>query len=147
MVLKCACLYPWHLSLKRQNHFQDNGIKLKKKNEMTYNVGTELVLPAIRRRYSQSNRLKITVIKKYDLFLKSSRYRPTSNLKVSTEHLVDTSNRWKQLLVRNLARLKGRTRTIIWKKNVGNAKSLYLKITRQNCNLFVKIVLSNQTTL
>ena len=31
---------------------------------MTYNLGEELVLPTIRRRYSQSNGLKITVINK-----------------------------------------------------------------------------------
>ena len=42
---------------------QDNGIKLAN-FEMTYNFGKELVLPAIRRRYSQSNGLKVTVIKK-----------------------------------------------------------------------------------
>ena len=31
---------------------------------MTYNLGKQLVLPGIRRRYSQSNGLKITVINK-----------------------------------------------------------------------------------
>ena len=40
---------------------QDNCIKLTN-FEMTYNLGKEFVLPAIRNRYSQSNRLKITVI-------------------------------------------------------------------------------------
>ena len=47
---------------------QDNGIKLAN-FEMTYNLGKELVLPAIRRRYSQSNGLKITVIYKISCFL------------------------------------------------------------------------------
>ena len=42
---------------------QDNGIKLTN-FEMTYNLGKDLVLPAIRRGYSQSNGLKITVINK-----------------------------------------------------------------------------------
>ena len=42
---------------------QDNNIKLTN-FEMTYNLEKELVLPAIRGRYSQSNALRITVINK-----------------------------------------------------------------------------------
>ena len=42
---------------------QDNSIKLTS-FEMTYNLGKELVLPAIRRRYSQSYGLKLIVIDK-----------------------------------------------------------------------------------
>ena len=42
---------------------QDNGIKLTH-FEITYNLGKELVLPPMRRRCSQSNELKITVIDK-----------------------------------------------------------------------------------
>ena len=50
-------------NLNAKSILQDNGIKLTN-FEMTYNVGKELVLPARRRRYSQSNGLKITAINK-----------------------------------------------------------------------------------
>ena len=41
----------------------DNIVKLTN-FEMAYNLGKELILAAIRRRYSQSNGLKVTVINK-----------------------------------------------------------------------------------
>ena len=46
-----------------KNILQDNSIKLTN-FEMTYNLGKVLVLPAIIRRYIQSNDMKITVINK-----------------------------------------------------------------------------------
>ena len=100
---------------------EDNSIKLRN-FEMTCNLGKELVLPALRRIYSQSNRLKITLINKIRY-----QHRPVPNLRISTQHLVDASNMWKLLLVRNLTKLKRRSWTISWKQNVGNAKSLYVK--------------------
>ena len=124
---------------------QDNGIKLIN-FEMTYNLGKKLAFPAIRR-YSQSNGLKITLINKIRRALESTRYRLAPNLRISTQHLVHASNLRKLLLVRNLKRLKGRNWAISWKQNVRNAKSLYIKSTKQNCNLSVKIVLSNKTLL
>ena len=51
---------------------------------MTYNLGKELVLPAIRRRYSQSNGLKITVINKVRRVLGIN--------EVSTRHQLENFN-------------------------------------------------------
>ena len=71
---------------------QDNGIKLTS-FEMTYNFGKELVLPSIRRRYNQSNGLKITVINKTGHVLGIKKVsEPAPNLRTSTQHLIDASN-------------------------------------------------------
>ena len=62
LLLECTCIYPWTCCSNAKTILQDNVIQLIN-FEMTYNLGKELVLSAIRR-YSQSNRLKITVINK-----------------------------------------------------------------------------------
>ena len=62
---------------KTKTILQVNRIKLTS-FEMTYNLGKKIVLLAIRKIYSQSNELKITVIKK-GVFLESTRYRSTPN--------------------------------------------------------------------
>ena len=81
---------------------QDNGIKLTN-FEMTYNPGEEWVLPAIRRRYSQSNGLKIIVINIITRVLGINEASPCAQLENFN------ANMWKLLLVRNLTRLKGRS--------------------------------------
>ena len=76
---------------------------------MIYDLGKELVLPEIIRRYSQLTGLKVTVINEIRLFLGINEVLAHPNQRISAQNLVDASNVWKLLLVKNLTWLKGRS--------------------------------------
>ena len=123
---------------------EDSGMKLTN-FEMTYNLGKELVLPAIRKRYSQSTGLKITVINKITHVLgidEVSTQPQPENFNLTFGRCFKCVAAFFSKKSYNTEREKLNNKLNVW-----NAKSLYVKSTKQNCNLPVKIVLSNQTLL